>query len=217
MTRTRTAQFNGRAFLTSLAVKHTVMHCQKHDVIFSEGDAGEAVLYIREGWIALTVASQRGKEVVVAILGHGGFFGEACLGGQARRHTTATALEDSILVRIEKRAMLRALRGEPACSELFMSYLLSRNLRIQTDLVDQVSNSSEKRLARLLLLLANLGKGGKAASPIPKIKQETLADMVGTTRSRVSFFLNKFRKLGHIAYNGRMEVHSSLRKIVLHD
>jgi CRP/FNR family cyclic AMP-dependent transcriptional regulator len=213
MSHTRTAVFSPNAFLTSLAGKQTVIRCQKQQVIFSEGDTGEAVFYIKAGWIALTVAHTRGK-VVVAILKRGSLFGEACLGGQARRHTTATALEICSLVRIDKHAMLSALRSKPAYSELLLSYILSRNLRIEADLVDQRSNSSEKRLARVLLLLADFGSDGKPAPPIPKINQRTLADTIGTTRSRVSFFLNGFRKRGFIQYNGEIRVHRSLRTVV---
>ena len=214
---TRTAIFNPSLFLASIADKHTVRQYPKHRVIFSEGDTGDAVFYIREGWVMLSVASPGGKEVVVAILERGDLFGEACLGGQAIRHATATALEDSSLVRIGKFAMRRALRSEAADSEQFVCYLLSRNLRIEADLVAQLSHSSEHRLARVLLLLARFGNDGKPAPPIPKINQGILADMVGTTRSRVSFFLNRFRKRGFIHYNGGIRVHRSLRTVVRHD
>ena len=163
------------------------------------------------------VLSQRGKEAVIAILERESFFGEACLASEMVRMATATSLENSTLIRIDRQSMIDALHEQPAFSELFMSYLLSRNIRIQEDLVDQLFNSSEKRLARILLLLAHFGKDGKPEAVIPKISQETLADMVGTTRSRVSFFLNKFRKLGFIEYNGGFHVHSSLLNVVLHD
>ncbi|MGH7232092.1 MAG: Crp/Fnr family transcriptional regulator, partial [Nitrospiraceae bacterium] len=163
------------------------------------------------------VVSQQGKEAVVAILERGGFFGEGCLAGQVVRMATVTSLEDSSIVRIDKHAMINVLHEEPTFAELFTSYLLSRNIRIEEDLVDQLFNSSEKRLARVLLLLAHFGKEGKPEPVIPKISQETLAEMVGTTRSRVSFFLNKFRKLGFIDYNGGLHVHTSLLGVVLHD
>jgi len=217
MIRKRLTPFNSNAFFTRLAGKDNVLQYRKGHVIFSEGDAGDAVFYIRKGWVTLAVASPHRKEIVVAILEGGDLFGEACLGGQVMRHATATALEDSSLVRIDKGAMRRALRREPAYSERFVSYLLSRNLRIEADLVAQLSNSSEHRLARALLLLVDFGKAGKMAPLIPKISQETLADMVGTTRSRVSFFLNRFRKLGFIDYNGRMRVRRTLRTVVRHD
>lgn len=175
------------------------------------------MFYIQTGKVKLTVVSPKGKEAVVAILGRADFFGEGCLAGQVVRMATAISMEDSTIVRIEKAAMIRVLHEEPAFSELFMAYLLSRNIRIEEDLVDQLFNSSEKRLARVLLLLAHFGKEGKAELVIPKMSQETLAEMVGTTRSRVSFFLNKFKKLGFIEYNGELRVHSSLLNIVLHD
>jgi CRP/FNR family cyclic AMP-dependent transcriptional regulator len=213
----RLAPFKSSAFFTRLAGKHNVLQYRKGHVIFSEGDAGDAVFYIRKGWVTLAVTSPHRKERVVAILEGGDLFGEACLGGQVMRHATATALEDSSLVRIGKRAMRHALRRDPGCSERFVSYLLSRNLRIEADLVAQLSSSSEHRLARVLLLLVDFGKTGKLAPLIPKINQDTLADMVGTTRSRVSFFLNRFRRRGFINYNGRMRVHRSLRTVVRHD
>lgn len=216
MIRKCTARFNSSAFFTRLAGKHAVLQYRKGHVIFSEGDVGDSVFYIRKGWVTLAIASPHRKEIVVAILEGGDLFGEACLGGQAMRHATATALEDTSLVRIDKRIMRRALRREPGCSERFVSYLLSRNLRIEADLVAQLSNSSEHRLARVLLLLVDFEKNDKPAPLIPKISQNTLADMVGTTRSRVSFFLNRFRKMGFIDYNGRLRVHRSLRTVVRH-
>ena len=167
--------------------------------------------------VKLTVVSQQGKEAVVAILEPASFFGEACLAGETVRMATASSLEDTTILRIEKRAMIDVLHQEPAFSELFMRYVLSRNIRIQEDLVDHLFNSSEKRLARVLLLLAHFGKEGKPETVIAKISQETLAEMIGTTRSRVSFFMNKFRKMGFIAYNGELRVHSSLMNVVLHD
>ncbi len=177
----------------------------------------DAVFYIEKGKVKLTVLSTRGKEAVVAILGSGDFFGEGCLAGQPLRMATATAMTECSILRLQKETMVRMLHNEPALSELFMAYLLSRNVRIEEDLVDQLFNSSEKRLARILLLLTRFGKDGQHEPVVPKISQETLAEMVGTTRSRVSFFMNKFRKLGFIEYNGGLNVHSSLLNIVLHD
>jgi len=213
----RTLSFNPKTFLTQAGGGKTFLSCRKNHILFAQGDAADAIFYILEGKVTLTVVSKRGKEAVVAILERAAFFGEACLTGQASRLEAATALEASKVVRIDKATMIHLLHNEPTFSEVFMSYLLSRNVRIQEDLVDQLFNSAEKRLARVLLLLAHFGKEGKPEPVIPKISQETLADMVGTTRSRVSAFLNKFRKLGFIDYNGRMEVHSSLLNIVLHD
>jgi len=175
------------------------------------------VFYIQTGKVKLTVVSQQGKEAVIAILERGAFFGESCLAGLTVRTATATAVDDSSLVRIDKDAMIRVLHEEPAFAELFMTYLLAHTIRIEEDLVDQLFNSSEKRLARALLLLAHFGKEGKPETVIAKISQETLAEMIGTTRSRVSFFMNKFRKLGFIEYNGELRVHSSLLNVVLHD
>lgn len=209
--------FNPKTFLTKVGSGKTILQCRKKQIIFSQGDAADSVFYIQEGKVKLTVVSQQGKEAVIALLERGDFFGEPCLVGQPVRLTTATALETSTIVRIEKPAMIRMLHDEPTFSELFMSYLLSHNIRIQEDLVDQLFNSAEKRLARVLLLLAHFGKEGKPEPVIAKISQETLAEMIGTTRSRVSFFMNKFRKLGFIDYNGGLHVHSSLLNIVLHD
>ncbi|HET6892181.1 MAG TPA: Crp/Fnr family transcriptional regulator [Pyrinomonadaceae bacterium] len=217
MARKRSMPFNPKTFLTKVGSGKTILTSGKDHIIFSQGDAADAVFYLQEGKVKLTVVSQQGKEAVVAILERGTFFGEACLAGQLVRTATVTSLEDSAIVRIDKSAMIRVLHDEPTFSELFLSYLLSRNIRIEEDLVDQLFNSSEKRLARVLLLLAHFGKEGKPEPIVPKISQETLAEMVGTTRSRVSFFLNKFRKLGFIAYNGGLHVHSSLLGIVLHD
>jgi CRP/FNR family cyclic AMP-dependent transcriptional regulator len=190
---------------------------RKRVTIFSQGDPGDAVFYIEKGKVKLTVVSTRGKEAVVAILGSGDFFGEGCLVGQPLRMATATAMTECSILRIQKETMTRMLRNEPALSELFMTYLLTRNVRIEEDLVDQLFNSSEKRLARILLLLTRFGKDGQQELVVPRISQETLAEMVGTTRSRVSFFMNKFRKLGLIEYNGGLQVHSSLLGVVLHD
>ncbi|HET9785674.1 MAG TPA: Crp/Fnr family transcriptional regulator [Pyrinomonadaceae bacterium] len=195
----------------------TVLTSRKKQTIFSQGDPADAVFYIQTGKVKLTVVSKQGKEAVVAMLEAGAFFGESCLIGQVVRLATATALEASSILRIAKETMLRMLSEEPSFSKFFTTYLLSHSMRIEEDLVDQLFNSSEKRLARALLLLARFGKEGEPQSCIPNISQETLAEMIGTTRSRVSFFMNKFRKLGFIEYNGTLNVHSSLLNIVLHD
>jgi CRP/FNR family transcriptional regulator, cyclic AMP receptor protein len=175
------------------------------------------VFYVQKGKVKITVVSQQGKEAVVAILGADDFFGEGCLAGQPRRMATVKAMVESAIMRLEKAAIVSLIHEEPAFSEMFIAHLLARTIRVEEDLVDQLFNSSEKRLARLLLLLANFGKEGRPEPVIPKISQETLAEMVGTTRARVSFFMNKFRKLGFIEYNGGIEVHSSLLNVVLHD
>lgn len=190
---------------------------RKKQVIFSQGSLADAVFYIEKGKVKLTVLSTRGKEAVVAILGSGDFFGEGSLAGQPVRMATATSMTECSILRVQKETMVRMLHNEPAFSEIFMSYLLSRNVRIEEDLVDQLFNSSEKRLARILLLLTRFGKAGQQELVAPRISQETLAEMVGTTRSRVSFFMNKFRKLGFIDYNGGLQVHSSLLGVVLRD
>jgi len=186
-------------------------------LIFSQGDAADSVFYIHKGKVKLTVLSRRGKEAVIAILGAGDFFGEGCLTGQPLRMGTSVAISGCSIMRLEKAEVVRALHEQPSFSEVFVTHLLSRNVRIEEDLVDQLFNSSEKRLARVLLLLANFGKEGTPQTVIPKMSQETLAGIVGTTRSRVSFFMNRFRKLGFIEYNGGMKVHSSLLNVVLHD
>ena len=214
----RTTPFNPQTFLAKVGRGKTSLKSPKKQIFYSQGDVAEAVFYIQGGKVKLSVVSQQGKEAVVAILEQGSFFGESCLAGQIVRTATATALEDSSIVRIDKDAMLRVLHEEPTFAELFMSYLLAHTIRIQEDLVDQLFNSSEKRLARILLLLAHFGKEGTPEPVIAKVSQEMLAEMIGTTRSRVSFFMNKFRKLGFIDYNnGGMHVHSSLLNIVLHD
>jgi CRP/FNR family cyclic AMP-dependent transcriptional regulator len=195
----------------------TTKELRRKQIIFSQGSPADAVFYIEEGKVKLTVLSGRGKEAVIAILGSGDFFGEGCLAGQPLRMASATAMTECSVVRVQKATMIRMLRDEPALSELFMAYLLSRNIRVEEDLVDHLFNSSEKRLARILLLLTRFGKDGQHEDIVPRISQETLAEMVGTTRSRVSFFMNKFRKLGFVAYNGGLRVHSSLLGIVLHD
>jgi CRP/FNR family cyclic AMP-dependent transcriptional regulator len=212
-----TNHFNPKTFLTRVGSGKTIFKARKNQNIFSQGDAADAVFYVQDGRVKLTVVSQQGKEAVVAILEPTSFFGEACLAGETLRMATATSHEEATILRIEKQAMMDALHQDPAFSALFMGYLLSRNIRIQEDLVDQLFNSSEKRLARILLLLAHFGKDKQPETAIAKISQETLAEMVGTTRSRVSFFLNKFRKLGFIEYNGGLRVHGSLLNVVLHD
>lgn len=190
---------------------------RKSRTIFAQGDRADAVFFVERGKVKLTVLSKQGKRAVIALLGPGNFFGEGCLAGQPLRMSTAMAMTDCAIVALPKAATIRALQEDAAFSEMFTTYLLSRNVRIEEDLVDQLFNSSEKRLARILLLLANFGKEGRPERVVPKVSQETLAAMVGTTRSRVSFFMNKFRKLGFIEYNGAMEVHSSLLHVVLHD
>jgi CRP/FNR family transcriptional regulator, cyclic AMP receptor protein len=185
--------------------------------VFKQGDVADTVFYIQKGNVKLTVLSEHGKEAVVAILGPGQFFGEGCMNGHARRISTTTAMDDCLITAITKVAMIAAIHDEPQFSDLFMAYLLTRNSRIEEDLIDQLFNSSERRLARLLLLLANFGKEGIPQPISPNVSQDTLADMIGTTRSRVSHFLNKFRKLGLISYNGDIEVHSSLLSAVLHE
>lgn len=217
MTQKRSAPFNPQTFLALIGRGKTTLSIGKNKKIFLQGEAADAVFYVQEGKVKLTVISRQGKEAVVAMLGRGDFFGEACLAKQTTRLATATAMAASMIVRIEKSAMIRALHDEPVFSELFLAYVLSRNMRIEEDLVDQLFNSSEKRLARVLLLLAHVGKESKPEPALAKISQETLAEMIGTTRSRVSFFMNKFRKLGFIEYNGGLTVHSSLLNIVLHD
>jgi CRP/FNR family transcriptional regulator, cyclic AMP receptor protein len=217
MARKRTPAFNPQTFLSKVGSGKTSLTPAKKQILYSQGDAADAVFYIQGGKVKLSVVSQQGKEAVVAILEQGSFFGESCLAGQIVRTATATALEDSSIVRIDKESMLHVLHKEPTFAELFMSYLLAHSIRIQEDLVDQLFNSSEKRLARILLLLAHFGKEGKPEPVVAKVSQEMLAEMIGTTRSRVSFFMNKFRKLGFIEYNGGLHVHSSLLNIVLHD
>jgi CRP/FNR family cyclic AMP-dependent transcriptional regulator len=214
----REKTFRPAAFLASAGAGRTIVDLKKGQRIFSQGDAATAVFYVQTGKIKLTVISKRGKEATIALLGAGNFLGEECIAAmQLRRVATATALTPSSLLRIERTEMVRVLHQEQLFSEIFVAYLLARNARVQEDLVDQLFNSSEKRLARALLLLAQFGKEGKPETVIPKISQETLADMIGTTRSRVSFFMNRFRKLGFIEYNGHLSIHSSLLNVILHD
>jgi CRP/FNR family transcriptional regulator, cyclic AMP receptor protein len=209
--------FDPKAFLAKVGKGRTVADYTKNQRIFSQGDPADSLFFIQKGKIKLTVVSKQGKEAVVALLGVNHFVGEGCLAGQPLRMASATAMGDCSIMRLQKSGVVRLLHSEPAFSELFLHHMLSRNIRIEEDLVDQLFNSSEKRLARVLLLLANFGKDGKPELVIPKISQETLAEMVGTTRSRVSFFMNRFRDMGFIEYNGGLEVHSSLLSIVLHD
>jgi CRP/FNR family transcriptional regulator, cyclic AMP receptor protein len=209
--------FDVKTFLSTVDGGRTVAAYRKSEKIFSQGDPADAVFYIQEGKVKVYVTSVLGKEAVIALHGNGDFFGEGCLSGQPLRLATVAAMTDCVIMRLDKAAVVRVLRDEPKFSETFMAFLLARNARIQEDLVDQLFNSSEKRLARVLLLMANFGKEGKPEPVITKISQETLAEMVGTTRSRVSTFMNKFRELGFINYNGELEVHNSLLNVVLHD
>ncbi len=209
--------FDPQSFLATVGVARTITQCSKDYKIFSQGDPAESVFYIQQGRVKLKVKSKQGKEAVIAILGAGEFLGEACLIGQTVCLATATTIVPSTILRIDKKEMQRVLHEERMFSDLFIPYLLSRNVRTQEDLVDQLFNSSEQRLARTLLLLANYGKEGTPETVVPEINQETLAGMVGTTRSRVSFFMNKFKKLGLIDYKDGLRVHRSLLNIVLHD
>jgi CRP/FNR family transcriptional regulator, cyclic AMP receptor protein len=211
------ASFDPKVFLAKVGEGKTISKYRKDQVVFSQGQAADAVFYIQQGKVKLTVVSEQGKEAVVAILEPGHFFGEGCLNGHPLRIATTRAIDECVITRLEKATMIATIHNEPEFSELFMTYLLSRNGRIEEDLIDQLFNSSEKRLARLLLLLANFGKEGKPEPIVGTFSQETLAEMIGTTRSRVSFFMNRFRKLGFIEYNGKLEVHNSLLNVVLHD
>jgi CRP/FNR family cyclic AMP-dependent transcriptional regulator len=209
--------FDPKTFLAKVGEGRTLAQYQKDQIVYSQGEPADAVFYIQKGKIKLTVVSKSGKEAVIAIMESGEFLGEGCLAAQPLRMATAITISDCSIVRLEKAVMIRVLHDQPAFSAIFVSYLLSRTIRIEEDLVDQLFNSSEKRLARVLLLLSHFGKEGKPEPVIAKISQETLAEMIGTTRSRVSFFMNKFRKMGFIEYNGGLHVHSSLLNIVLHD
>jgi len=211
------SQFDPKVFLAKVGEGKTILRFNKNQTVFAQGDAADTVFYIQKGRIKVLVVSEQGKEAVVGIMGPGQFFGEGCLNGHPLRIATTTTMEECVLTSITKDAMLTELHRQPKFSELFMAYLLSRNSRIEEDLIDQLFNSSEKRLARLLLLLANFGKEGAPQPIVANISQETLAEMIGTTRSRVSFFMNKFRKLGLITYNGKIEVNSSLLNAVLYD
>jgi CRP/FNR family cyclic AMP-dependent transcriptional regulator len=213
--------FDPKAFLARTGAGRAMADYSRNYTLFRQGEPADAIFYIQKGKIKLTVVSKQGKEAVVALLGTGDFFGEGCLAGQPLRMASASTMSECSIMRLEKAAVIRLLHDQPAFSEVLLHHLLSRNIRIEEDLVDQLFNSSEKRLARVLLLLANFGKEGKPEPVIPKISQETLAEIVGTTRSRVSFFMNRFRKLGFIQYNGSissgLEVRSSLLNVILHD
>src|SRR6202140_1074489 len=209
--------FDAQVFLAKVGEGKTIIEVRKNEHVFAQGDIADTVFYIQRGRIKLTVVSDHGKEAVVAILEPGQFFGEGCMNGHSRRISTTTAMEDCLITAITKAAMVAALHDEPKFSELFMAYLLTRNSRIEEDLINQLFNSSERRLARMLLLLSQFGKEGAPQLIVPNISQETLAEMIGTTRSRVSHFMNKFRKLGLISYNGHIEVNSSLLSAVLHE
>ena len=211
----RTPRFDPSVFLETAAHGRIISTYRKRQIIFSQGDPADSVVYIKKGKVKVTVLSKQGKEAVVAILGVDEFMGEGCLIGQPKRLATATAMTDCITMRVERAEVLKVLQDEPSFSRMFISHILARNARIEEDLVDQLFNSTEKRLARVLLLLANFGKEGRPEPINAKISQETLAEMIGTTRSRVSHFMNKFRDLGFINYNGHLEVHSSLLGVVL--
>ncbi|MGA8440597.1 MAG: Crp/Fnr family transcriptional regulator [Candidatus Sulfotelmatobacter sp.] len=211
------SRFDLNAFLSTIDGGRTIAAVPKKQTIFAQGDSADSVFYIQRGKVKLTVVAQNGKEATIGILNEGDFFGEGCLTGQPRRMCSATAMTDCTVMRIDKKSMLNVIHRERAFSDMFVAYLLTRNIRYEEDLVDQLFNSSEKRLARVLLLLAQFGKDGKPEVAIPKISQETLAEMVGTTRSRINFFMNRFRRLGFVRYNGELEVHSSLLNVVLHD
>lgn len=217
MAATSKAKFDPKTFLAKVGDGRSIAKHRKNETVFTQGEPADAVFYIQKGKVKLTVGSPQGKEAVVAILQANDFFGEGCLAGQKQRMATVTTMTDCTIVRLNKAAIVGVIHREPAFSEMFIAHLLGRSIRVEADLVDQLFNSSEKRLARLLLLLANFGKDGKPEPLITKISQETLAEMIGTTRSRVSFFMNKFRKLGLIEYNGGIKVHTSLLNLVLRD
>jgi CRP/FNR family transcriptional regulator, cyclic AMP receptor protein len=211
------SSFDPKTFLAKVGAGKTILTFHKNQNVFAQGEVADTIFYVQKGRVKLTVLSEQGKEAVVGILETGQFFGEGCLNGHSLRIATTTAMEECVITSITKDAMIAVLHTEPKFSEMFMAYLLTRNSRVEEDLIDQLFNSSEKRLARLLLLLAHFGKEGNPQPINPSISQETLAEMIGTTRSRVSFFMNKFRKLGLISYNGKIEVHNSLLSAVLHD
>jgi len=217
MVQPRKHTFDPVTFLSTMGEGRRVLRFNKKQTVFAQGDATDALFYIRKGKVKLTVISSNGKEATIGILGEGDFFGEGCLAGQHLHMGSASAMTSCDIVRIDKKIMMQALHRERKMSDMFVAYLLARNIRYEEDLVDQLFNSSEKRLARILLLLAHFGKEGVPETIIPEISQKTLAEMVGTTRSRVNFFMNRFRKLGFIHYNGGLQVHSSLLNVVLHD
>ena len=210
-------RFNPQTFLSTIDGGRTIAVFPKRQTIFAQGDPADAVFYIQSGKVKLTVVAKSGKEATIGVINEGDFFGEGCLTGQPLRMYSASAMTDCTVMHIDKKSMMEVIHREHAFSDMFVSYLLTRNIRYEEDLVDQLFNSSEKRLARVLLLLAQFGKDGKPEVAIPKISQETLAEMVGTTRGRINFFMNRFRKLGFVRYNGELEVHSSLLSVVLHD
>jgi CRP/FNR family cyclic AMP-dependent transcriptional regulator len=216
MARKASAEFDVREFLTKTTTGRSICAYRKKEVVYAQGHPADAVFYVEKGQIKLSVVSERGKSAIVALLGRGDFFGEGCLAGQSLRMATASAMAETSVVRIDRQAMIAMLHERSMFSEQFMAHLLARNVRFEEDLVDQLFNSSEKRLARVLLLLAHFGKEGKTEPVIPKISQEVLAEMVGTTRPRISGFMTKFRKLGFIDYNGGLHIHSSLLNILLH-
>jgi CRP-like cAMP-binding protein len=217
MKRQEKLPFDPKVFLSKVNGGRTISDYRKDQIVYRQGDPADTVFFIQSGKVKKTVVSEQGKEAVVALLGTGDFFGEACLAGETRRLATVSAMTKCVIARISKADITRVIHEEPAFAELFIAHLLARNSRVEEDLVDQLFNSSEKRLARVLLLLANFGKEGTPEPVIAKISQETLAEMIGTTRSRVSFFMNRFRQLGLINYNGRIEVHRSLLNVVLRD
>jgi len=213
----RKPPFDPKVFLSKVNGGRAISDYRKDQIVYRQSDPEDSVFYIQSGKVKTTVISEQGKEAVIAVLGTDDFFGEGCLAGQPLRLSTTSAMTQSVIVRIAKADVIRVIHEEPAFAELFIAHLLSRNIRVEEDLVDQLFNSSEKRLARVLLLLANFGKESQPEPILAKISQETLAEMIGTTRSRVSFFMNKFRELGLIDYNGHIEVHSSLLNVVLHE
>jgi CRP/FNR family transcriptional regulator, cyclic AMP receptor protein len=213
----RRRTFDPQIFLSTIDVGRKIVTLPKKQTVFSQGDSADSVFYIQKGKVKLSVVARGGKEAAIGVLNAGDFFGEGCLTGQPLRMCSATAMTECTIMRIDKKSMMEVIHRERSFSDLFVAYLLTRNIRYEEDLVDQLFNSSEKRLARILLLLAHFGKDGKPEAAIPKISQETLAEMVGTTRGRVNFFMNRFRKLGFVRYNGGLEVHPSLLDVVLHD
>ena len=217
MKRKRNPPFDPKVFLSKVNGGRTISDYLKNQIVYTQGDPSDSVFFIQSGKVKKTVVSEQGKEAVVALLGTDDFFGEGCLAGETLRLATVSAMTKCVIARMSKAEITRVIHEEPAFAELFISHLLARNSRVEEDLVDQLFNSSEKRLARTLLLLANFGKEGRPEPVIAKISQETLAEMIGTTRSRVSFFMNRFRQLGLINYNGRIEVHRSLLNVVLRD
>ena len=216
-TKKKTPAFKVETFLATVEGGRSVLSYRKSRKVFSQGDPADAVFYVQEGKVKVCVINELGKEAVVAVHDEGDFFGEGCLVGQSQRLATVATMTDCVIMRIDKASMVRVLHDEPKFSERFMAFLLTRNARVEEDLVDQLFNSSEKRLARTLLLMANFGKEGRPERVITKVSQETLAEIIGTTRSRVSSFMNKFRKLGLINYNGHLEVYNSLLSMVLHE